>query len=382
MSTKVPPPANRAAPPLAAGAAAPLPAPTSGNRAARQEQVRVVQKKALDTTAARIAAMQNEGVLDLPSDYSAGNALAAAGLKLLKLEDKEGNLALEVCTPESINNALLDMVVQGLSPTKDQCYFIVYGTEVICQRSYHGAQALVERVWPGSRCSATPIYEADELEIEVVDGEDRVVEGSHKRTFAGIKSGTIIGAYAIIKRPNEDDYHEIMTIEMIKRSWSQGANYKPDNEDGVHQKYDDRMTRKTVLNRACMALVRTTTDAHLLRAVERQEVIRAVVETDMDALEAAQGEPVSIAAAADAEPQATDPEEAKQVELLPAPEEARPDMKFMALIDENGLAAARAQSALAELFQLDDVREITNKHYEQAVADPETFLAAYRSTGN
>src|SRR5699024_11332254 len=54
--------------------------------------------------------------------------------------------ALEVCSHDSIVKSLLDMTLQGLSPAKDQCYFIVYGNELQMQRSYFGTVAAVKRL--------------------------------------------------------------------------------------------------------------------------------------------------------------------------------------------------------------------------------------------
>lgn len=53
---------------------------------------------------------------------------------------------MEVCSRESIANSLLDMVVQGLSPAKTQCYFIVYGNQLQLNRSYFGTQAVLKRL--------------------------------------------------------------------------------------------------------------------------------------------------------------------------------------------------------------------------------------------
>jgi len=69
------------------------------------------------TVADAVAQKVNEFVknheIDLPASYSVGNALKAAWLILQETKTKDDKLALDVCTKDSIANAMLDMVVQG-----------------------------------------------------------------------------------------------------------------------------------------------------------------------------------------------------------------------------------------------------------------------------
>ena len=82
----------------------------------------------VDTVLSKIKDFEEAGELKLPTNYSAANALKSAWLILQETKDRNDKPALVVCTKESVANALLDMVVQGLSPMKKQCYFIVYGS--------------------------------------------------------------------------------------------------------------------------------------------------------------------------------------------------------------------------------------------------------------
>ena len=76
----------------------------------------LTQKQITSPVAARIQEMQKEG-LRISRNYSVSNALSSAYYALKN--SASGNL-LEKCTPESVYNALLDMVTQGLSPAKTQ----------------------------------------------------------------------------------------------------------------------------------------------------------------------------------------------------------------------------------------------------------------------
>ncbi len=72
--------------------------------------------------------------------------MKSAWLILQAAVDKDKKPVLEVCSKNSIANALLDMVVQGLNPAKKQCYFIAYGNGLACQRSYFGTMAVTKQV--------------------------------------------------------------------------------------------------------------------------------------------------------------------------------------------------------------------------------------------
>lgn len=80
-----------------------------------------VAKNISEAVLAKVQTMQETGGLVLPEDYHAGNALNAAYLKFKQLEDKNHKPAEQVCSKESVALALMDMVIQGLSPAKNQC---------------------------------------------------------------------------------------------------------------------------------------------------------------------------------------------------------------------------------------------------------------------
>ena len=87
------------------------------------------------------------------------------------MKDKSGRPALEVCTRESIANSLLDMVVQGLSPAKTQCYFIVYGNKLQMNRSYFGTQAVLKRLTNVKDIWSNVIYEGMSLNMRLMEGK-------------------------------------------------------------------------------------------------------------------------------------------------------------------------------------------------------------------
>jgi len=99
-------------------------------------QLVVKEKNITDQVLNRINIMQAEGSLHVPANYSPQNALKAAYLILSEQKTKDNKPVLQACTQESIANALLEMVTQGLNPIKQQCYFIPDCNKLNVQRSY------------------------------------------------------------------------------------------------------------------------------------------------------------------------------------------------------------------------------------------------------
>jgi len=108
--------------------------------------IMAVKDETLTTVETKIKEMQETGGINLPANYSASNALQSAWLILQETKDRNDKPALEVCTRSSIANALLDTVIQGLSPAKKQVYFIVHGLKLTAMRSYFGTMAITKRL--------------------------------------------------------------------------------------------------------------------------------------------------------------------------------------------------------------------------------------------
>ena len=225
------------------------------------KSVSTIKKDTIDTVTAKIRQFQQSGELHLPANYSAENAIKSAWLILQSTVDKNGRPALDVCTKDSIVNALMDMIIQGLNPAKKQCYFVVYGNKLICQRSYFGSMHLAKEVGGAKDIYGEVVYKGDEFEYEIKRGRKYVTK--HIQKIENVKKDNIIAAYCVIdfgdQRP---PYTEIMTIEQIKQAWKQSQLYR-EGGSGTHQKFTDQMAIKTVINRACKALINSSNDNNL-----------------------------------------------------------------------------------------------------------------------
>ena len=209
----------------------------------------------------RIEQFQKDGSMILPKNYSVENHMKSAWLALQEVEDKEHNKALQICTKESIANSLLDMVLQGLSVSKKQGYFIMYGNKLIFQRSYFGTIALAKRA--GGMVSepvANVIYEGDDFQYEIDPKTAKVSIIKHSQKLENIDNSKIKGAYALVTLADGTTQVTIMSMQQIRAAWGQGATK---GNSPAHKNFAEEMAKKTVIGRACKAIINSSDDAWL-----------------------------------------------------------------------------------------------------------------------
>ncbi|WP_069989299.1 recombinase RecT [Streptococcus agalactiae] len=205
----------------------------------------------------RIEEKQNENFI-VPPNYSLGNALSNAYYELKN--SSSGNL-LSQCTDESVYISLLDMVAQGLSPAKKQCYFIKYGDKVQLRRSYFGTMKVVKELNEVKDIWAGVIFEGDVFKSEIVNGRRRFV--SHESDWEN-QDNPIKGAYCIVKDINDEEHLTIMTKKQIDKAWSKAKTKNVQND------FPDQMAMKTVINRAAKSFINTSNDSsYFVEALNR-----------------------------------------------------------------------------------------------------------------
>lgn len=223
------------------------------NQVAQQQKPTKLTDLVLD----RVKQMQDTQDLSLPKNYNASNALNAAFLELQKVQDRNHRPALEVCSHDSIVKSLLDMTLQGLSPAKDQCYFIVYGNELQMQRSYFGTVAAVKRLNGVKKVRAEVVHEDDTFAIGANEDMELIVKQFIPKFENQDKP--IIGAFAMIKTDEGTDF-TVMTKKEINQSWAQTRQ----KNNKVQQNFSQEMAKRTVLNRAAKMVINTSDDSDLL----------------------------------------------------------------------------------------------------------------------
>jgi recombination protein RecT len=259
-------------------------------QATRKNELAVLKDQTVGAVEKRIAQLTANHQLTLPENYSVGNALQAAWLNLQEVKDKNKKPALQVCSRNSVVQALFSMVVQALDPGKKQGYFIVYGQSLVFQRSYFGTEAVAKRMADVKEIFTEVIYEGDVFEYEIERG--RTIVTKHRQSFDNVDVDKIKGAYAVIVFNNETrgEHTEIMTIDQIKKAWSKSRG-NPNSDSSPHQEFPDQMAKKTVLSRALKRHINSSSDDHLfVREFNRSDNEAAVAEIDAEASEYANGE--------------------------------------------------------------------------------------------
>lgn len=204
-----------------------------------------------------------EGKLNIPANYSVGNALKQFQLKV---QDDEKLMA---CTTASLAKAMLDMCVLGLNISKTQCYCIPYANKAQLSVSYLGKVAIAKRIDPTiSDIFGRVVKEGEEFDFEdELEGYSRILK--HKRTLESMSSKNILAAYAtVVYNDGKPNRSMIMTFDRIKKSWEmsktnpidQNGNVKPSS---THGKYTEDMAIRTVIAAICKPIIATSSDLDL-----------------------------------------------------------------------------------------------------------------------
>lgn len=281
--------------------------------------MQITKNPIVDYVFGQVEHFQREGLLTLPRDYSPKNALMSAYLKLVQTKNRDKQPVLTACTRTSIAQALLDMVVQGLTPAKNQVYFIAYGDQLACQRSYFGTEAVCKRVTKAQDIMAEVVYEGDMFEFDIKHGTKTVTK--HTQTLDSLNSN-IKAAYCVIVRPDGSTFTEIMTIQQIHRAWAKSQNKPFDDKgnvksDSAHGQFPDQMAKKTVINRACKGFINSSDDSSLdlvVQTFNRTDDAIEEAEFRQEVAQNANGEVLEL-------PATTEPE---KTEPAPEPEKVEP----------------------------------------------------------
>lgn len=207
----------------------------------------LTQRQVTSNVATRINQMKDSDGLMIAPKYSVSNALSSAYYAL-----KNGGILNK--DQDSIYNALLDMVTQGLSPAKNQCYFVPYGNTVKLTRSYFGTMKVVKQLPEVKDIYAEVIYKGDDFKIKNENG--RKVFVSHDTDWTN-QDNEIVGAYCIIEKSDGEKILTVMTKKEIDKAWSKAKTKNVQND------FPQEMAKRTVINRAAKQFFNTSDDNDL-----------------------------------------------------------------------------------------------------------------------
>lgn len=252
----------------------------------------LVKKDVVDVVGKKVQEFVSKGELNLPPNYSVENAMKSAWLILQNTVNKDKRPVLEVCSKDSIANALLDMAVQGLNPAKKQGYFIAYGKQLVFQRSYFGTMAVTKRVAGAKDIFAEVVYKGDEFEYTIKNGNKYITK--HIQRIENVDPNNIVAAYCTIIFDDDRQFTDIMTWAEIQKAWSK-SKMNPEKEGSTHKEFAQEMARKTVINRACKRYLNSSDDGSLLmQHVNRVDEIAAEAEVEAEIEENANQELIDI----------------------------------------------------------------------------------------
>ena len=226
----------------------------------KQVAVETVSKDITVKVLEKITAFQESGELVLPKDYQPANALKSAFLILSETLDKEKRPVLQSCSQASIANSLLTMISMGLSPQKQQIYFIPYAGKLSVMVSYLGKMAIAKRVGNVKTINSQVIYKNDVFEygVNIEDGSLEIKK--HETKLENADTDEIIGAYAVAVFNNGTKRIDIMTAKQIQTSFEQS--YAKGKSD-VHVRFRSEMHKKTVINRLLKTIIGSSDDSNL-----------------------------------------------------------------------------------------------------------------------
>ncbi|HHV99979.1 MAG TPA: recombinase RecT [Clostridiaceae bacterium] len=252
----------------------------------------LIKRDVVDVVGKKVQEFVSRGELHLPPNYSVENAMKSAWLILQNTLDKDKRPVLQVCTRDSIANALLDMAVQGLNPAKKQGYFIAYGKQLVFQRSYFGTMAVTKRVAGAKDIFSEVVYKGDEFEYTIKNGNKYITK--HVQKIENVDPNNIVAAYCTIIFDDDRQFTDIMTWAEIQKAWSK-SKMNPEKEGSTHKEFPQEMARKTVINRACKRYLNSSDDGSLLmHHINREDEVVAEAEVEAEIAENANQELIDI----------------------------------------------------------------------------------------
>lgn len=227
-----------------------------------EKAVVVKEKTVADNVLAKVELFKKTGELVVPDNYSPANAIKAAWMYLQEAVDKDGKPVLQVCTQNSIANALFTMIIDGLSVAKKQVYFIAYGKKLNYQISYFGNLAKAKRICGVKSVNGVVVYDGDKKDFKYQVNPDTGIMKviSHTPKLENIDNNKIAGAYAVVIFEDGRTKTEIMTMQQIKQAWMQG---KAKGGSPAHKNFPDQMAIRTVINRAVKIELSSSDDSYL-----------------------------------------------------------------------------------------------------------------------
>lgn len=237
----------------------------------QQNQPRTGITQILNQAINQYTKMVEDKVFDVSENYSYKNAIQQARYLLTKPIESGKNKGLaiiDICTPQSILQSVMEMAQKGLNPDKKQCYFIPYGNVCTLSISYQGNVALAKRGGEDiGEVYGYAVYKDDILDLSFNPQRGVFEIESYQPDISKWTKPGIAGAFAVITdRAGNVKYTEYMTMEQIKDAWNMGY---AKGESPAHKNFPDQQAIKTVKSRAVKSFVNTADDSEIVSSDEK-----------------------------------------------------------------------------------------------------------------
>jgi len=277
---------------------------------AKQLSVTEYVEKLTGSIMMELQTKQAQGLV-IPPRYAANNALMAAMFKIKETVNRDKQPALSVCKPDSIKQAVMEMLTKGLDPNKQMCYFIVYGDRLTLFESYFGIIHRLKEANPEVKdVYSEVVYNRDKFSYSMKQGHKIIT--NHEQAPENVDLTQIKGAYATIVYKDGSEQSEFMTMQQIRNSWARG---QTKGESDAHRLAPEEMAKRTVLKRLIKPILNTENDEEMLSG--QLDEINANAESNeaTEAIDITPPEQETIAEPAKAAPEVAKPvEKPKQVE--------------------------------------------------------------------
>jgi recombination protein RecT len=203
----------------------------------------LVEEKAL----AKIQSYMELG-MTIPEGFSPANSLKKARFMLNDMK-VGGKPVLEVCTEESVMQALLDSVAKGLDFSESQIYFIPRNNQMTTMESVYGRIVRAKRASKFYKPIVGYVHEGDifDFGIDVNTGYTKIIE--HKTSVENLDK-PFIAAYAYVTDNDGNTDVFVMTRKEWLKSWT-----KSSNGASVAKDFERDMIYRTIIKKSTKSLV-------------------------------------------------------------------------------------------------------------------------------
>lgn len=206
--------------------------------------------------------IKNNNII-VSKNYDLGKAMNSLYLNLIQVKDKNGKLALDVCSDASIREAVMECVNKELNVSRSQGYYIVYGDKLQFQPSYFGLSKMA-RDLANVNIFTNVIRDGEEADLETrIDGSIII----HHKPSIKCLNNKIVAVYAVATDINSGRVvnSDIMSTEEAKKSLAKsktGGTVAKEFEHEMLRKVIERRLAKHFINKADDSMMLTITDAN------------------------------------------------------------------------------------------------------------------------